>query len=81
MMTAAVSRGSWRDEFFTCEICRNTYRKARSDEDALDESAEVFGYLPTEEERAVICDDCERAVIAWGKSLPFGHPFRLDPRA
>lgn len=70
---------AWRERFFTCAVCRNTYEKGWPDEDAADELADTFGQ-PRRADDDVTCDDCYEAIVAWGKALPFGHPMRLDPR-
>lgn len=47
---------------FTCDRCGGTFPKAWSDDEAEAESRELFGEIePTE--RAVICDDCFKAVF------------------
>lgn len=45
-----------RDEF-TCDVCRGTFSKSRSDEDAAAEADAAFS--PDELEAAgVVCEDC-----------------------
>jgi hypothetical protein len=42
---------------FRCAVCRNVYRKAWSDEEALAEAESVF--TPAElQDAAPVCDDC-----------------------
>lgn len=45
---------------FTCAVCRGTFRKAWSEEEAMAESATVWGHLP-KEALVAICDDCYQA--------------------
>lgn len=49
---------------FTCEHCKREFESAWSHEEALDESMNVWGLIP-KDEQAIICDDCHQAVMAW----------------
>lgn len=44
-------------EQFNCVMCKQTFNKAWSDEEAEAEVKEVFGPIPLEE-CDVVCDDC-----------------------
>jgi hypothetical protein len=52
---------------FTCELCKLTYDKGRSDEDAEVEFYRTFPEEQWEEETAVLCDDCFNTVMDWAK--------------
>lgn len=43
---------------YRCKMCLNVYEKEWSDEEALNESKEIFGGDPTVENSDVVCDDC-----------------------
>lgn len=44
---------------YQCAVCENVYEKSRTDQEAIDECAEVFGVFPEEMNNlAIICDDC-----------------------
>lgn len=49
---------------YTCDNCGRTFEKTWSDDDALAEATELFGEIPPEE-RAIVCDDCWREIMAW----------------
>jgi hypothetical protein len=55
-------------DFFTCKHCGRTLQKGRSDAEALQEHARVFGCVPPPKDRAVVCDDCWVQIIAWAKA-------------
>ncbi len=42
---------------YQCELCNKTYKKGWTDEEAIKESQEIFGEY-SQEDLAVICDDC-----------------------
>lgn len=46
-----------KEEMFTCVNCGQTFPKAWSDEEAMEESRAIWGDLPREE-LVQICDDC-----------------------
>ena len=48
---------------FTCAMCNETFTKARSDEEALAETAEIFGAESLNEPLDVVCDDCWRQMM------------------
>jgi len=50
-------------EVFKCAMCGETFEKARTEEEALEELNELFGDTPVEE-CEVVCDDC------WQKIRP-----------
>ena len=43
---------------FTCALCRGTFEKTRSDEEASTECKDIFGVTPDTEPCAIVCDDC-----------------------
>lgn len=47
----------YRQDKFTCAICRNTYDKSWTDDEAETEMKEIWGVIP-KEDRVIICDDC-----------------------
>ena len=47
-------------EKYTCEACRGTFYKLRSDEEAIREAVVLFGMHPANGEMAIVCDDCFR---------------------
>jgi nitrate/TMAO reductase-like tetraheme cytochrome c subunit len=49
---------------FTCDACHRTFPKDISDEEAMAEATAIFGEIPPEE-RAVVCDDCWKALQRW----------------
>ena len=51
------------DDEYTCERCHKTYQKGWSDEEAMEESEDIFGEIP-KEDRAVICDDCWNYIMS-----------------
>ena len=55
---------------FKCAICRQTFRKTRSDQEALVETRRHFGEVPPED-LEVVCDDCYREID------PATHPLEL----
>ena len=49
------------DNTFQCHLCRETFGKAWTDEEALEELNRDFpGYKP--EECVILCDDCHKLV-------------------
>jgi hypothetical protein len=52
---------------YRCEACNTVYTKAVTDEEALAESAVLFG-ICRPEELAVICDDCFNRINVPGTS-------------
>lgn len=58
-----------KENEYECAICHGIFAKSRSDEEALEETKNVFGKDYSQEnidngDLAVICDDC------WKKGLP-----------
>ena len=49
--------------FYQCAQCGKVFEKARSDDDALEDSRRKWGEIPAAEQ-AVICDDCYRVLMA-----------------
>jgi len=45
------------DNEFRCDICHRVFAKSWTDEEAYNESKELFGKI-SEEELGIICDDC-----------------------
>lgn len=57
---------------FTCSMCKATFEKAWTDEEAHNEMLENFGELK-ESQKTVICDDCYNEFMEWfdsGRSKP-----------
>ena len=46
---------------FTCDMCRNTYEKEWTDDEAEAEMKEIWGVIP-KEDRAIVCDDCFNSI-------------------
>ena len=51
---------------FICENCGETFYSERSDEEAEAEAQFLFGEL-SEEDKAILCDDCFQKLMAWLK--------------
>lgn len=49
---------------FTCARCGQTYVKAVSDEEALQESEELFGNYD-DNDLCVVCDECFNEFMGW----------------
>lgn len=51
---------------FTCDLCKETFVKGWTDEEAMEEHSEIFpeSFKP-KEEHACICDDCFNEFMAW----------------
>lgn len=60
--TLAVLTDAGEDSY-VCAKCRRVFEKIRSDDDALEDSRRTFGEIPVNE-RATICDDCHRVIMA-----------------
>ena len=54
-------------ESYTCERCSGTFKKVRSDEEAMAEADSLWTPETMADEQAVICDDCFREFIAWAQ--------------
>lgn len=50
---------------FTCAHCGDTFIKDRSDEEVLAACDRLFGAVPPEEDRVVVCDDCHKVFVEW----------------
>ena len=48
-------------ESYRCGKCGETYEREWSDEEAMNESTELFGDLPASD-LAIVCDDCFKAM-------------------
>lgn len=48
---------------FECALCHRTFETEWSDADAQAEYERAFGRTPTDEDDAVVCDDCYRGVM------------------
>jgi DNA-directed RNA polymerase subunit RPC12/RpoP len=48
-------------EDYKCSVCGGTFEKMRSDDEALQETKELFGDFPMEE-LAIVCDVCFKAM-------------------
>ncbi len=55
---------------FKCAMCGLTFRKARPDQEALEETRRNFGDVPPED-LEVVCDDCYKEID------PATHPKEL----
>ena len=49
-------------ETFTCDSCGKTYPKGWTDEEAMQETQEMFGSVPIDDCN-VICDDCYKIIM------------------
>jgi hypothetical protein len=52
---------------YKCSQCNNVYLKGRSDEEAFEESKQLFGLDPAIDECNIICDDCFNELYGKGK--------------
>lgn len=52
---------------FTCSLCKGTFKKSRSDEEALAEKEKEWGSIPIEE-CDTLCSDCYQLFINWYNS-------------
>lgn len=50
-----------KKEVYVCMACNQEQEKGWTDDEAMEESKQLFGELPTEE-LAIVCDDCFRAM-------------------
>ena len=48
---------------FVCDRCRESFISDQSDEEAEQEYAEIFGPEHQDDPRAVLCDDCWKAIM------------------
>lgn len=55
------------EDIYTCGNCGGTFEKAWSDDESDAEARQMFGEIPAEE-KAVVCDDCYRAMMQWYSS-------------
>jgi hypothetical protein len=62
---------------FTCARCRRKFNKGRSDEEALAEAEALFTPGEMDGNLEIICDDCYKEFLEWGKTSPLG-PARLQ---
>jgi len=51
---------------FTCENCHQEFNKGWSDEEQEEEMEKNFPGL-SEDDRAEVCDDCYKEMMAWAK--------------
>jgi len=49
---------------YTCVMCRETFEKSISDEEAMAEYRHDFPDLPKDEPKEIVCDDCYRVVTS-----------------
>jgi DNA-directed RNA polymerase subunit RPC12/RpoP len=54
-------------ESYTCARCGGTFRKVRSDEDAMAEAESLWTPETMADPQAIVCDPCFREFIAWAK--------------
>ena len=54
-------------EEYTCELCGQTFEKARSDEEALEETRQLIAPVPEGEDAslAVVCHGCWLVFMEW----------------
>lgn len=57
-----------RQDEFRCELCKGTYEKAWSDEEAKKEAKDLWSKDPERVDMAIVCDDCYKKFIQWYKS-------------
>ena len=48
---------------YECSVCGNVYEKGWTDEEATAEREEVWGPEFTNEDCAIVCDDCYKAMM------------------
>jgi rubredoxin len=51
-------------ETYTCSVCREAYRKTRSDEEVDAEYEAGFAEFKGQP-RSIVCDDCYQQVLGW----------------
>ena len=79
-------------ESSTCASCGRTFKKARSDEEAVAEARSLWTPETMADEQAVICDPCFREFMAWAEvnapetlreppADPIGDVLRADAQA
>jgi uncharacterized protein with PIN domain len=56
---------------YTCAMCKETFEKGVSDEEAIAEMESHFGKVPIEE-LAVVCNDCYKLID------PATHPHEVE---
>ena len=49
-------------EEYQCSACGGVFQKGRSDEEAEQESREIWGEIP-QEDKTIICDDCFKSYL------------------
>ncbi len=64
------------DITYTCEQCKNTYTKIRSDEDCMKEMMEIMPEA-ADDEIAVLCDECWIDFMRWFKSLSVEQKMKM----
>lgn len=52
---------------YVCENCGGTFESDWGEDEALAETSQLFGFLPVEDDRAVICDDCFKQFRVWAE--------------
>jgi hypothetical protein len=52
-------------ETFTCAKCGGTFRKSRTDEEAMAETNSIFSPAEIAEGLSILCDDCFNAFMGW----------------
>jgi hypothetical protein len=55
---------------FTCAHCRGTFKKGRSDEEAMAECKENFSGAEITEGLDILCDHCFNEFMGWMKRTP-----------
>lgn len=57
--------GPIRENEYRCWRCHGVFVFARSDEEAVKESEDEFGFAVSEETHEVLCDPCYQAFMTW----------------
>lgn len=52
-------------KLYMCEACGDEFESDRNDQDAQQEFVDNHGNDCTDDEKAVICEDCYQTYIAW----------------
>ena len=51
------------DNKYICKVCQKEFEKTWSDEEALEETKELFGEKVLEQELAIVCDVCFHEIM------------------
>ena len=47
---------------YQCELCKGVFEKGRTDEEALEESRDIWGEI-SQKDRVLICEDCHNKIV------------------